>query len=108
MKCEECDRNPNCGHMIVNGKVSDCPLDWKDKRADEMTPEQAREAVTELRRIVLERITEPVSDAYEIMRSTTLWDENTINKLKDDWKPTFTKPPLGCKPAFISSSERIK
>lgn len=77
MKCEECDRSPNCEHIIA--KATDCPLAWKEKKAEEMTLEQAREAVKALRKVV-----------------------------KDDWKPTFTKPPLGCKPAFISSSERIK
>lgn len=106
MKCEECDRSPNCEHIIA--KATDCPLAWEEKKAEEMTHEQAIEAVKALRKVVIERITEPVSDAYENMRLTKLWDENTINKLKDDWKPTFMKPPLGCKPAYVSSSERIK
>lgn len=73
-----------------------------------MTLDEAREAVKTLRKIVALRITKPVSDEYENMKSTTLWDESTINKLKDDWKPTFTKPPLGCKPACVASVERMQ
>lgn len=65
---------------------------WEEKKADEMTLDEAREAVKTLRKIVALRITEPVSD----------------NKMKDEWKPTFTKPPLGCKPACVASVERMK
>ena len=65
---------------------------WQDKKVEDMTLEEAREAVKTLRKIVALRITEPVSD----------------NKMKDDWKPTFTKPPLGCKPACVASVERMK
>lgn len=55
--------------------------EWKDLKAEAMTHEQAVEAVKELRKRVVERNTE---------------------------KPVFTdKPPLGCKPAYISSPERI-
>lgn len=81
---------------------------WKEKKAEDMTLEEAREAVKTLRKALMLRVTEPVSDAYENMKLTGFWDENTINKMKDDWKPTFTKPPLGCKPACISSVERMQ
>lgn len=75
MECKDCDRSHNCDYMIdvttameqakgehhpVSGL--DCPKDWQDIKAEDMTEEQLREAVKALRKIVAERITEPVKD----------------------------------------------
>lgn len=65
---------------------------WEEKKVEDMTLEEARKAVKTLRKALMLRITEPVSD----------------NDLKDDWKPVFKKPPLGCKPACVASVERMK
>lgn len=62
---------------------------WMDKKTDEMTLEEARKAVEDLRHIVARRITEPV-------------------KNDDEWKPKYKEPPLGCKPAQLVCTDRIK
>lgn len=106
MECEKCDRNPFCDYRIdattameqakgeyrfVPGR--DCPKDWQDKKVEDMTEEQCREAVKELRGKLL---SPTVKSAEENMAQTELW------------KPMYNKPPLGCKPSWISSCERIK
>ena len=103
MECKDCDRNPFCDYRIdattameqakgeyrfVPGR--DCPKDWQDKKVEDMTEEQCREAVKELRGKVL---------------STAESTEETQEK---SWKPVYNKPPLGCKPSWVSSCERIK
>ena len=101
MECEKCDRNPFCDYRIdattameqakgeyrfVPGR--DCPKDWQDKKVEDMTEEQCREAVKELRKKVLSA-------------------ESTEETQEKSWKPVYNKPPLGCKPSWISSCERI-
>lgn len=69
--------------------------EWMDLKAEAMTHEQAVEAVKELRKVV--------ADNAEI-----LWkNQSAIKKANDDGKSVSSKPPLGCKPAYISSPERI-
>ena len=105
MECEKCDRNPFCDYRIdattameqAKGEQHfvpglDCPKDWQGKKVEDMTEEQCREAVKALRKIVVERITEPVKASYE----------------SEDWKPVFDEPPLGCKPAQLVCTDRIK
>lgn len=101
MECKDCDRSPNCEYMIdgttlgdamkghvVYVKGKDCPKDWYDKKAEDMTEEQLREAVKELRKKVLSA-------------------ESTEETQEKSWKPVYNKPPLGCKPSWLSSCERI-
>jgi len=105
MECKDCDRNPFCDYRIdattameqakgechfVSGR--DCPKDWQDKKVEDMTEEQCREAVKELR----EKLLTENKSAEENMAQTELW------------KPMYKKPPLGCKPSWVSSCERIK
>jgi hypothetical protein len=122
MECEKCDRNPFCDYRIDATTVieqskgeyrfvpgRDCPKDWQDKKVEDMTEEQCREAVKELRGKLL---TENKS-AEEIMARTGLW-ENPSEAYKEAmdrltaYEPMYKKPPLGCKPSWISSCERIK
>lgn len=110
MRCKDCDRFSDCKYKInspiwseaargieryISGK--DCPKKWQDKKVEDMTVEQLREAVKALRKIVVERITEPVKDI-----------EKNIKDKSEDWKPVFDKPPLGCKPAQLVCTDRIK
>lgn len=122
MECKDCDRSGHCEYQIdattimergsseyhfVPGR--DCPKDWQDKKIIDMTEEQLREAVKELRGKLL---TEGKS-AEENMAQTGLW-ENPSKAYKEAmdnitaYEPLYKKPPLGCKPSWISSCERIK
>ena len=66
MACKDCDRFSDCKYKIssstwselargteryISGK--DCPKKWQDKKVEDMTEEQRREAVKELRGKVL-------------------------------------------------------
>ena len=140
MECEKCDRNPFCDYRIDATTVMeqakgeyhfvpgrDCPKDWQDKKVEDMTEEQSREAVKALRKIVVERITEPVKDIEKNIKDNMvisgLWTAEEADmaskeykeKMKEltsyeseDWKPVFDKPPLGCKPAQLVCTDRIK
>lgn len=111
MVCKDCDRFSDCKYKInspiwseaargieryISGK--DCPKDWQDKKVEDMTEEQCREAVKELRGKLL---TENKS-AEENMAHEETTDRTT------SYKPIYIKPPLGCMPSWISSCERIK
>jgi len=101
MACKDCDRFPDCKYKInsptwcelargteryISGE--DCPKKWQDKKVEDMTDEQCREAVKELRKRVLSA-------------------ESTEETQEKSWKPVYNKPPLGCKPSWVSSCERI-
>ncbi len=102
MACKDCDRFSDCKYKInsptwcelargteryISGE--DCPKKWQDKKVEDMTDEQCREAVKELRKKVLSA-------------------ESTEETQEKSWKPVYNKPPLGCKPSWLSSCERIK
>lgn len=122
MWCKDCDRFSDCKYKINNPTWSelargteryisgkDCPKDWQDKKVEDMTEEQCREAVKELRGKLL---TESKS-AEENMAETGLW-ENSSKAYKEfmdnlsAYEPVYKKPPLGCKPSWLSSCERIE
>ena len=123
MGCKGCDRYGHCEyqydvttameqakgeHHIVPGR--DCPKDWYDKKVEDMTEEQCREAVKELRKKLLSTIES--KSAEENMARTRLFTDKEIREgikeARDKWKLTYKKPPLGCKPSWVSSCERIK
>lgn len=83
--------------------------EWMDLKAEAMTHEQAIEAVKALRGKVLS--TTESKSAEENMAQTGLWTDEEIKEAikgaKDKVKLIYEKPPLGCKPAYISSPERI-
>ena len=67
MECVDCDRSPNCPHMIdgtdtadaLKGKARyikgrDCPLEWQDKKAEDMTEEQKITAIKELQKMYVD------------------------------------------------------
>lgn len=79
MECKDCDKNGDCEYQLytttamerANGeyhfiKGCNCPKDWQDKKAEDMTEEQR---------------------SYE---------------------PIYDEPPLGCKPAQLVCTDRIK
>ena len=70
--------------------------EWKDKKADEMTLEEARQAVKDLREIVADRL-EPVNKSAE--------EKEPQNTISDYYKEA---PPLGIKPAWLFYEPRIK
>jgi len=61
--------------------------DWHDKKVEDMSFEEAKQAVTELRSMNVEL--------------------KYILEKQSEQKPVYNKPPLGCKPSWLSSSERI-
>lgn len=66
-------------------------VDWRDKKVEDMSFEEAKQAVTDLRKILVESMS----------------SENHFTEEQTEWKPAYNKPPLGCKPSWLSSSERI-
>ena len=118
MECEKCDRNPFCDYRIdattmeqAKGEYRfipgrDCPKDWQDKKVEDMTEEQCREAVKELR----EKLLTENKSVEENMAQTGLWENpsKAYKEAMDEWKLAYKKPPLGCKPSWVSSCERIK
>ena len=133
MECKDCDRSPDCEHKIdatylsdvVNrhrkyAKGKDCPFDWYDKKAEDMTYEQAIEAVKALRSVVASRITYESNAEENLMKSGLYTYEEAkkiterVNKKheeiveKNEWKADYKKPPLGCKPAQLVCTDRIK
>jgi len=124
MECKECDRNLFCDYRIdattameqakgechfVSGR--DCPKDWQDKKVEDMTEEQCRKAVKELRGKVLS--TTENKSVEENMAQTGLW-ENPSKAYKEAmdrltaYEPIYDEPPLGCKPAQLVCTDRIK
>lgn len=102
MECKDCDRSEHCEYQLdastamerAEGEyhfvpTRDCPKNWQDKKVKDMTEEQCREAVKELRKKVLSA-------------------ESTEETQEKSWKPVYNKPPLGCKPSWLSSCERIE
>lgn len=124
MGCKGCDRSEHCEyqydvttameqakgeHHVVPGR--DCPKDWQDKKVEDMTDEQCREAVKELRGKVLS--TTENKSVEENMAQTGLWENpsKAYKEIMDSLtahESLYKKPPLGCKPSWISSCERIK
>jgi len=90
-------------------------MDWQDKRVEDMTEEQLREAVKDLRKKlgISHLLTTENKSAEENMAQTGLW-ENSSKEYKEAmdrltaYEPMYKKPPLGCKPSWVSSCERIK
>lgn len=64
---------------------------WMDKKVEDMSFEEARQAVTELREMLVELMT----------------SKNHSTEEQTEWKSAYKKPPLGCNPSWLSSSERI-
>lgn len=90
-------------------------MDWQDKRVEDMTEEQLREAVKDLRKKlgISHLLTTEGRSAEENMVQTGLWEDasepykETMDNLPT-CEPVYKKPPLGCKPSWLSSCERIK
>jgi len=83
MECKDCDKNGDCEYQLytttamerANGeyhfiKGRNCPKDWQDKKVEDMTDEQCREAVKELR----EKLLTKNKSAEENMVQTVLKD----------------------------------
>lgn len=121
MECKDCDKNGECEYQLytttamerANGeyhfiKGRNCPKDWQDKKVEDMTDEQLREAVKELR----EKLLTENKSAEEIMAQTEL--ENPSKEYKEAmdrltaYEPIYDEPPLGCKPAQLVCTDRIK
>jgi len=66
--------------------------DWHDKKVEDMSFEEAKQAVTDLRKMFIELTS----------------SENHFTEEQTEWKPVYNKPPLGCKPSWLSSGERIR
>lgn len=101
MECKDCERSRNCEYQLdattfleqAKGEYHpvpglDCPKDWQDKKVEDMTVEQCKEAVKEL-------------------RGKLLIENKSAEHKDEEWKPVYNKPPLGCKPSWVSSCERI-
>ena len=123
MACMDCDRFPDCKYKINSPTWSelargteryisgeDCPKKWQDKKVEDMTEEQLREAVKELRAKLLST-TESKSVEENMARTRLFTDKEireAIKETRDKMKPIYKEPPLGCKPSWLSSCERIK
>lgn len=122
MECKDCDKNGDCEYQLytttamerANGeyhfiKGRNCPKDWQDKKVEDMTGEQLREAVKELR----EKLSTENKSVEENMAQTGLW-ENSSKEYKEAmdrlaaYEPIYDEPPLGCKPAQLVCTDRIK
>jgi len=90
-------------------------MEWQDIKAEDMTKEQLIEAVKDLRKKlgISHLLTTKGKSAEENMARTGLW-ENPSEAYKEAmdrltaYEPMYKKPPLGCKPSWVSSYERIK
>lgn len=124
MACKDCDRFSDCKYKINSPTWSelargteryisgeDCPKKWQDKKVEDMTDEQCREAVKELREKLLST-TESKSAEENMVQTGLREDASEIYKEIMDNLPTnepmYKKPPLGCKPSWLSSCERIE
>lgn len=118
MACKDCDRFSDCKYKINSPtwgdlargteryiRGEDCPKKWQYRRVEDMTDEQCREAIKELREKLLS--TTESKSTEENMAQTGLWKEGTT-ETTGEWKLTYKKPPLGCKPSWLSSCERIE
>lgn len=90
MECKDCDRSPFCGYMIdattmeqAKGEYHSVPglKDWQDKKVEDMTEEQCREAVKELRKKLL---TENKSAEENMARSRLFTDKEIREAIKEN------------------------
>lgn len=80
--------------------------EWMDLKAEDMTHEQAVEAVKELRKRMLYCVKENMAQKGLWKDASEAYKE-TMDSLTA-YEPIYKKPPLGCKPSWVSSCERIK
>lgn len=66
--------------------------DWHDKKVEDMSFEEAKQAVIDLRKMLLESFN----------------SKNHSTEEQTEWKSAYKRPPLGCKPSWLSSGERIR
>lgn len=86
-------------------------MDWQDTKVEDLTEEQLREAVKDLRKKlgISPLLTTKGRSAEENMAQAGLWENpsKAYKEAMDEWKLAYKKPPLGCKSSWISSCERI-
>ena len=106
MECADCDRSPNCPDMIDWRKMYAEMVEKVDRlEAEESKQSDEGRAITDRAVKAMLKTSADRENEYWSKRA-----EETSKELLNDreWKAVYDKPPLVCKPPFLTSGARIK